>query len=178
MKLTPTTLPGAWIVDVERIEDDRGFSERTWCRREFEAAGISADWAQSLRSFNRTKGTLRGMHFQRPPASQAKLVRCTRGAVYDVLLDLRPDSESFLKWVSVDLSADSGRGVFIPKGVAHGYLTLEDGSEVFYLMSDYYVPGLDAGVRWNDPRFGIRWPEGDKTISARDRGFPDFVPGP
>jgi dTDP-4-dehydrorhamnose 3,5-epimerase len=176
VKFTPTALPGVYLVDLEPIEDDRGFFARAWCREEFTALGLDANLEQCNISFNRHKGTLRGLHFQAEPHGEAKLVRCTRGAIHDVALDLRPDSPAYLQHVGVELSADNRRALFIPAGLAHGFQTLAPESEVFYQMSRAYVPGAGRGVRWDDPAFGIAWPDDERTISERDRAWPDFTP--
>jgi dTDP-4-dehydrorhamnose 3,5-epimerase len=169
-----TGLKGAYIVDPERIEDDRGFFARAWCRREFAEHGLSTDLAQCNISFNRRKGTLRGMHFQTTPRAEARVVRCTAGAIYDVIVDLRPDSDTFKQWIGVELTAESRRLLYIPEGLAHGFLTLSDNVEVFYQMSEFYSAEHARGVRWNDPAFGIEWPGEVVVISERDRGYPDF----
>jgi dTDP-4-dehydrorhamnose 3,5-epimerase len=168
-------LPGAWIVEPEPIEDERGFFARTWCRREFEAWGLDPNLVQCNISYNRHKGTLRGIHYQVAPCAEAKLVRCTTGAIYDVAVDLRPDSPSFRHWKGVELTADNRRALFIPAGLAHGFLTLCDETEVFYQMSDFFAPEHARGVRWNDPAFGIEWPGEVVVISKRDRSYPDFL---
>ncbi len=176
MKFTPTELPGAFVVDLEPISDDRGFFARSWCREEFRARGLSAELSQCSISFNRAKGTLRGMHYQLAPYGEAKLVRCTMGAVHDVIIDLRPDSPTYLRSVAVELSSHNRRALFIPEGFAHGFQTLADDTEVFYQMSQSYVPDAARGARWNDPTFAIQWPEAERTISGRDQQWPDFVP--
>ncbi len=175
MVFTATKLAGAFIIDVERREDQRGFFARTWCQREFEARRLSPRLVQCSISFNKKKGTLRGMHLQSPPHEEAKLVRCTMGAIHDVILDLRPDSPTFGEHVAVALSAENRTTIYVPEGVAHGFQTLEDHTEVFYQMSEFYVPGSERGVRWDDPAFGIPWPAAERTISERDRSYPDFV---
>ena len=174
MIFTETEVPGVFIIDLEQIEDERGFFARTWCRREFEARRLETRLAQCSVSFNKKKGTLRGMHMQRAPHAEAKLVRCTRGAVYDVALDLRPGSSAFKKWVAVTLTAENHRCAYIPEGVAHGFQTLEDDTEVLYQISEFFEPQYAFGVRWNDSAFGIRWPEASRIISTRDRDYPDF----
>lgn len=175
MKFTETKLRGAFIIDPEVIEDERGFFARTWCRRESEAFGLSPDWVQCNVSFNRAKGTLRGMHYQAPPMEEVKLVRCTRGAIYDVIIDLRSQSETLRQWVGVELTAENHRMMYVPKGFAHGFLTLQDQSEVFYQMSQFYSPEHARGVRWNDPAFGIEWPSGVSVVTDRDRAYPNFA---
>jgi dTDP-4-dehydrorhamnose 3,5-epimerase len=174
---TETALKGAWLIEPERREDDRGFFARIWCEAEFAAHGLEGRWVQSSVSFNRKKGTLRGLHYQRTPYEEIKLVRCTRGSVYDVIVDLRPDSSDFRRHLAVVLTSEEGRALYVPKGFAHGFQTLEDGTEVLYCMSQIYVPEAAAGVRWDDRAFAIAWPDGVRTISERDRGYPDFVSG-
>jgi dTDP-4-dehydrorhamnose 3,5-epimerase len=170
------TIPGALMVGLERNEDERGFFARIWCRDEFAAQGISVDIAQASVSHNAVAGTLRGLHFQWPPSREAKLVRCERGRVYDVILDLRPDSPAFLQHVTVVLDDDRRNALYIPPGVAHGFQTLAADSDVVYMMSDFYKSELQSGVRWNDPAFGIVWPITEVTILARDANYPDFDP--
>jgi len=174
MIFTETTLRGAFLIDIERHEDERGFFARSWCRREFEAHGLNPEIAQCNVSFNVRKGTLRGMHYQIEPSEEAKLVRCTRGALCDVIVDLRPDSPTFKQHVSEVLTAENRRMLFVPEGFAHGFLTLEDATEVLYQMSEYHVPERGRGFRWNDPAFGIAWPAEVVVISERDRDYPDF----
>jgi dTDP-4-dehydrorhamnose 3,5-epimerase len=175
MIFTETPLYGAYIIDLKRLEDERGFFARSWCQREFIEQGLDPCVVQCNISFNRLKGTLRGMHYQCVPYAEAKLVRCTRGSIYDVLLDLRSDSPTYLHWVAVELTAENRRAVYIPKGLAHGFETLEDDSEIFYQMSEFYVPGAARGVRWNDPSFKIFWPEKVSVISPKDQGYEDYA---
>jgi len=172
-----TGLDGAYLVIPERMEDDRGFFARTWCVREFSDKGLETRLVQCNTSFNRQKGTLRGMHYQVPPFEEVKLVRCTRGAIYDVILDLRPGSETFGKHFGAVLDEGNRSMLYIPKGFAHGFLTLETGSEVFYQMSEFYAPECARGLRWNDPAFRIPWPDPVCVISDRDRNYPDFRGG-
>ena len=174
MRFKEAALKGAYIVDPERQEDERGFFARTWDQREFKERGLNPRLVQCSISFNSRKGTLRGMHYQANPYEEAKLVRCTVGAIYDVLIDLRPDSPTFKRWTEVELAADSWKMVYIPEGFAHGFLTLKDRTEVFYQMSQVYVPASARGVRWDDPAFGIHWPIPVEVISDRDRNYPDF----
>jgi dTDP-4-dehydrorhamnose 3,5-epimerase len=174
MVFTETSLTGAFFIDVERIEDERGFFARSWCKREFAAHGIQSEFVQGNISRNRAKGTLRGMHYQAYPHEEAKLVRCTRGAVYDVIVDLRPDSTTFLGHAAMVLSEDNHRAFYVPEGFAHGFLTLTDDSEVVYQMSQFYEQTAGRGARWNDPSFAIAWPEPVVVISERDRTYPDF----
>jgi dTDP-4-dehydrorhamnose 3,5-epimerase len=169
-----TTLKGAYIVDIERREDDRGFFARSWCRREFDAHGLNSHLAQCNISFNIKKWTLRGMHYQTKPFEEAKLIRCTMGSLYDVIVDLRRDSPSYKKYLNVNLTPDNRTMLYVPEGFAHGFLTLEDHTEVHYQMSEYFAPDSARGFRWNDPAFGIEWPSEVKIISDRDRNYPDF----
>jgi dTDP-4-dehydrorhamnose 3,5-epimerase len=174
MRFEPVGIVGALRVDIEPHEDMRGFFARTFCEREFAQQRIELRMVQASVSYNRKRGTLRGMHYQVPPGNEAKLVRCTRGAVFDVIVDLRPRTHTFLRHVSVELSADNRRGLYIPPGVAHGFQTLVDDTEVFYQMTDFHDPALARGVRWNDPAFGIEWPDDERTIIGRDATYPDF----
>jgi dTDP-4-dehydrorhamnose 3,5-epimerase len=171
---TETAVAGAWLVTPEPAEDSRGFFARVWCEREFGARGLAGRWAQCSISFNKQRGTLRGLHYQHPPHGEAKLVRCTTGAIYDVVLDLRRDSPTFLKHAAAELNASNRLMMYVPEGCAHGFQTLQDGTEVFYQMSASYAPEHAAGVRWDDPAFGISWPYPDPTMSDRDRQYPDF----
>lgn len=170
-----TPLAGAWVLEPERIEDERGFFARTWCRRDFAARGLDPAIAQCSVSFNHRRGTLRGLHFQAPPQEEVKLVRVTRGAVWDVIVDLRPESPTFRKYFSLILSAENRHELYIPKGMAHGFQTLEDGTEVFYQISEFYAPELVRGYRWDDPVFAIPWPETVTVMSDKDRNLPLFA---
>lgn len=174
MRILDTAIEGAKLVELEPIEDQRGFFARSFCRREFEQHGLDPALVQCNVSFNHRRGTLRGMHFQRAPHAEAKLVRCTRGAIYDVIVDLRPQSPSFMRWIPAELSAENRRALYVPRGVAHGFQTLTDDAEVLYQMSEFYAPEAAAGVRWDDPAFAIRWPIAAPIVSARDRAYPDF----
>lgn len=178
MRFVPTPLEGAWEIELEPITDDRGWFARTFDAQAFEAHDIDAQVVQCNSSFNIRRDTLRGMHFQREPHGEPKLVRCVRGAIYDVAIDLRPDSPTYCRWHAVELSEDAGRMFFIPAGMAHGFQTLRDDTEVLYQMGHTYVPASASGVRWDDPAFGIHWPEpeGERTISEKDRAYPDFRP--
>ena len=175
MTFTEAPLSGAFVVEPERIDDERGFFARTWCQREFQMHGLAPRWAQCNLSFSKKAGTLRGMHFQAPPHSEAKLVRCTRGAIHDVIVDLRAGSPTFTHYFGTDLTAENRRMLYVPEGFAHGFLTLEDKTEVFYQMSAFYEPAFARGVRWNDPHFGIHWPGEVRVISEKDRSYPDFA---
>ncbi len=176
MIFTPTAVAGAWLLDLERREDERGFFARAWCARELAEHGLDTRLAQCSISRSTRRGTLRGLHWQAPPHAEAKLVRCVRGAIWDVALDLRPGSATYLRHVGVELTADAGRALYIPEGCAHGFVTLADGSEVFYQMSEFYEPSAGRGVRWNDPAFGIAWPIADPRLHPRDASYPDYVP--
>ena len=170
----PTAVPDAFVIDVEPRRDERGLFARTWCRRELAAQGLSTSLEQISLSFNPRKGTLRGMHYQAPPHEEVKVVRCTRGAIYDVIVDLRWSSPAFRQWFGVELNADNRRMLYIPEGLAHGFLTLAPDTEVSYQISREYVPEAARGVRWDDPAFGIDWPGTVAVISERDRSYPDF----
>ena len=176
MRFTATSLPGVYLVELEPRADDRGFFARTWCRREFAAQGLSDELVQCSLSFNRRRGTLRGLHYQVEPHAEDKLVRCTHGAIHDVVVDLRPGSPTFCRYVAVQLAATTHRALYVPRGCAHGFQTLADDTQVFYQMSEFHAPGAGRGVRWNDPRFGIVWPVADPILNARDASYPDFVP--
>ena len=175
MIFQPTGLTGAYVIAIERLSDERGFFARSFCAREFEDHGLNPSMAQCNISYNRHAGTLRGMHFQASPFEEAKLVRCTRGAIHDVIIDLRPDSPTFMQHVGVQLTPDARNMLYVPEGFAHGFLTLEDHTEVFYQMSEFYVPGAARGFRWDDPAFAIDWPASVSVISERDAAYPDFA---
>lgn len=176
MKFTPAPLAGVVVIDEEPLADERGFFARTWCVREMEAHGLTSRVVQCNVSFNRRAGTLRGMHFQAPPYEEVKIVRCTRGAIYDVVLDLRPESPAFKRWTAVELSAANRRALYVPAGFAHGFQSLEDDSEVVYQMSEFFQPGSGRGVRWDDPAFAIEWPPtAHRVIHAKDLAYPDFA---
>ena len=175
MIFTDTELPGAYVIDLERREDDRGFFARTWCADEHGELGLAARIAQANMSWNPRQGTLRGMHFQRAPHAEVKVIRCTRGAIHDVIIDLRPDSATFKRWIGVDLTAENGRALYVPEGFAHGFQTTAPDSEVHYLVSEFYTPSAEGGVRWDDPAFGIVWPDPENAfLSPKDASWPDF----
>ena len=174
MRFIPTALAGAFLVELEPLNDERGFFARSWCCREFAEQGLNAELVQCNISYNRTKGTLRGMHYQAHPHEEVKLIRCTSGAIYDVLIDLRPRSSTYRSWIAYELSAGDRRMLYVPAGLAHGFQTLEDHSEVFYQMSAFYDPPSARGVRWNDPVFAIDWPFAAPVISEKDASYPDF----
>ncbi|MFO0902210.1 MAG: dTDP-4-dehydrorhamnose 3,5-epimerase [Pirellulales bacterium] len=175
MRFVPTKLAGAYLVELEPVQDERGCFARTWCRRTFADQGLVADLVQCSMSHNRRRGTLRGMHFQRAPHEETKLVRCSRGAVFDVIIDLRPDSPTFRQWAGFELTADNFRSLYIPPGLAHGFQTLADEVDVSYMMSNWHESASASGVRWNDPAFGIEWPLTPSVISDRDRNYSDFT---
>lgn len=170
-----TKLKGAFVIEPERFDDERGFFARSFSEKEFESHGINTRMAECNISFSKKRHTIRGMHFQLAPFAQAKLVRCTMGAIYDVIIDLRPESPTFKQWIGEELTADNRRLLYVPAGFAHGFQTLADDTEVFYQVSNFYAPGNEGGVRWNDPSFGIEWRgTEDIVINARDQSYPDF----
>jgi dTDP-4-dehydrorhamnose 3,5-epimerase len=171
MRFTETKLQGAFIIELEERSDSRGFFARTFCAREFEEHGLKPAVVQCNMSYNHKKGTMRGMHYQIAPATEAKLVRCTRGAVYDAIVDLRPDSPTYLEYIGVELSADNRKAMYVPEMFAHGYLTLTDGAEVFYQVSEFYTPGTERGLRYNDPALKIEWPVAIEVISDKDAAW-------
>lgn len=180
MRFHQTPLAGAWVIEPERLSDERGWFARTFDASEFVARGMSPLVVQCNVSFNARRSTLRGMHYQAPPHGEPKLVRCTRGAIFDVAIDLRADSQTFRRWHGVELNQENGLAFYIPEQMAHGFLTLTDDAEVLYQMGHEYVPDAARGVRFDDPAFGIRWPDatGECTISERDRSYPDFLGRP
>jgi len=176
MRFEATKIPGVWIVDVERHEDERGFFARTWCREELARLGLKAELAQCSVSFNAEAGTLRGMHYQAAPREEAKFVSCVRGAIYDVALDLRADSPTYRQWVGVELSETTMRMLFVPEGCAHGFVTLTQNALVHYQISAAFSADHARGVRWNDAAFRIAWPREPRAMSKRDATYPDFAP--
>lgn len=176
MKFIEAPLAGAFIVELDPRSDERGWFARTFDRDAFERRGLAAEILQESTSFNARRGTLRGMHFQAAPHEETKLVRCTRGAIYDVVVDLRPGSATFCRWHGVELTPDCGCALYVPKGMAHGFLTLADDSEVAYQMTAPHVPEQACGVRYDDPVFAIAWPQEPSVVSERDRSYPDFAP--
>ena len=174
MRFVETAVAGALVIEPERHEDDRGFFARTWDASVFAQRGLNPAFVQSSVSYNRTRGTLRGLHYQAAPFEEAKLVRCTAGAVFDVAVDLRPSSETFRQWFGIELSAENRLALYVPEGCAHGFLTLEDDSEVLYQISEFWVPEAGRGLRWNDPAFRIEWPREVVLIHERDRTYADF----
>ena len=177
MIFTPTELDGAYLIDLERREDDRGFFARAWCERELAEHGLSTRIEQCNVSFNHSRSTLRGLHYQSAPHAEVKLIRCTRGAIYDVIVDLRPDSPTWKRWIGVELDEENRRMLYVPEGFAHGYQTLVDGTETFYQVSVSYAPDAEGGVRWDDPAFAIDWPDPEGALlSDKDRSWPDYRP--
>jgi dTDP-4-dehydrorhamnose 3,5-epimerase len=174
MKFIETKLKGAFVIEPQRLEDERGFFARTWCAKEFKDQSLNSDLAQCSLSFNKKRGTLRGMHYQAPPYAESKVVRCTMGALYDVILDLRADSETFKQWIGVELTAENRKMLYIPEGFAHGFQTLLDGTEVFYQISQFYHPESAQGVRWDDPAFQIQWPLPVSEVSPKDSAYPGW----
>lgn len=172
-----TKLSGAYIIHPEILEDNRGFFSRVWCKKEFAQNGLVAELVQCNISYNKNRNTLRGMHYQEKPHQETKLVRCTAGAILDVIIDIRPESGTYKEWMSVKLSAENRTMLYVPEGFAHGYVTLMNDSEIFYQVSEFYTPGVERGIRWNDPLFQIAWPALDGlVISEKDRAWPDYVP--
>jgi len=174
MNFHATPIRGAYVIELDRQNDDRGYFARAFCREEFAARGLRTDIVQANTSLSRRRHTLRGLHYQLPPAAEVKIVRCTRGAVHDVILDLRRSSATFGKHFGMELSADNGRGLYVPEGFAHGYLTLTDNAEVFYLVTAAYRGDCERGIRWDDPKFAIDWPARPAVISEKDAALPDF----
>ncbi len=175
MIFNETKLKGAFIIELEKHQDDRGFFARIFCQKELEANGLIPDVAQANMSLSRTRGTLRGMHYQKSPFEETKLVRCTKGALYDVIIDLRSDSPTYKAWIGIELTADNYKMLFVPQNFAHGFITLSDDTEVTYLVSQFYSPGSELGLRWNDPKIGIQWPMEVISISEKDGNWPDFT---
>jgi len=175
MRFIPTHLAGAYLIEPEPISDERGFFARTWCRNEFADKGLNPNLVQCNISYNKVRGTLRGMHYQKAPHAEAKLVRCTQGAVYDVIIDLRSDSNTFTQWFGVELTAENRKALYVPEGFAHGFITLKDDTEVLYQMSEFFHAEFAAGLRWDDPAFSIRWPIDVKVISERDLAYSAFA---
>lgn len=176
MTFHETKLPGVFEIRLQPISDERGFFARSWCQKEFGQFGLDPRISQCSISFNPRKGTLRGVHYQAAPHTETKVVRCTKGAIYDVVVDVRPDSPAFKDWIGVELTAAKRNMVYVPEGCGHGLLTLQDETEVFYQISEFYHAELARGVRWNDPAFRIAWPGTVEVISERDRTYPDFAP--
>ena len=174
MIFTETRLKGAFIIEIKKIEDERGFFGRAWCQKEFEEHGLNPNICQINASHTKKKGTIRGLHYQIDPYQEAKFIRCTRGRVFDLIIDLRPDSPTFMQWIGNELSSDSYKMVYVPENFAHGILSLEDNSEVYYPVTQFYTPGAERGIRWNDPAFNIKWPIDVEIVSEKDNSHPDF----
>ena len=174
MKFTELQLKGAFLIEIKKIEDQRGFFGRSWCQDEFKAHGLNADIKQKNTSLTIKKGTIRGMHYQVNPFQETKFIRCTRGSIYDVIIDLRPDSPTFLQWVGNELTENNYRMVYVPENFAHGFITLENNTEVYYPVTEFYTPGAERGIRWNDKVFNIEWPIPVEIVSEKDASHPDF----
>ncbi len=174
MRFTETKLKGAWVIQIEKSIDERGFFAHTWCKRELGEYGLNTNVVQAYTSYSKKKGTLRGMHFQKKPYQEAKLVRCTHGAVFDVIIDLRPDSPTFKQWFGVELSQENFKMIYVPENFAHGFLSLQDDTVVNYFVTNFYTPDAEGGIRWDDPELGIAWPTEVTTISKKDLNLPDF----
>ncbi|QKT02479.1 dTDP-4-dehydrorhamnose 3,5-epimerase [Ectothiorhodospiraceae bacterium 2226] len=175
MIFEPTTLKDAWLIKPEKLSDKRGFFARTWCQREMEEKGLVARLVQANISYNATRGTLRGMHYQIAPYEETKLVRCTRGAIYDVIIDLREDSPTFRQWFGVDLTAENSHMLYVPEGFAHGYQTLQDDTEVAYQVSEFFTPNSERGIHYQDPAFAVEWPLEVSVISEKDAGWVPYT---
>jgi dTDP-4-dehydrorhamnose 3,5-epimerase len=175
MKFHETELQGAFVIELDKMEDNRGFFARSWCQQEFEEHGLVPRVVQANLSFNDKAGTLRGMHYQISPYEETKLVRCTRGALYDVILDLRPESPTYKRWIGVELTEQNYKMLYVPASFAHAFITLEDNTEAAYFVSEAYTPGAERGLRWDDPTFGITWPRSVEVISGKDANWPDFT---
>jgi len=174
MKFLETKLKDAHIIEIEKLKDHRGFFARTWCQKEFEEHNLVSRVRQANVSYNKKKGTLRGMHYQLSPYEETKLVRCTKGAIYDVNIDLRPASPTYTQWIGAELTAENYKMLYVPENFAHGFLTLKDDTEVTYQVSQFYTPGSERGIRWDDPAFNIDWPTEVKVISDKDKNWPDY----
>jgi dTDP-4-dehydrorhamnose 3,5-epimerase len=176
MNFIPTHLAGAFLIELEPVSDDRGFFARTWCQHELANNGLNSNLVQCSISHNKVRGTLRGMHYQKAPHAEVRLVRCTQGAIYDVIVDLRSDSSTFAQWFGAELTSQNRNILYVPEGFAHGFITLQDDTEVLYQMSEFFHAECAAGVRWNDTIFSIQWPIDVKVISERDQNYQDFKP--
>ena len=175
MTFSETTLKGAYIIGIEKLEDHRGFNARAVCQKEFIAKGLTSQFVQANILFNWKKGTLRGFHYQSPPCAETKLFRCIRGAVFDVIIDLRPDSPTYKKWFGVELTADNYKMLYLPGNFAQGFITLADDTELFYQVSEFYSPGHERGIRYNDPAFGVSWPISVEVISEKDKEWSNYT---
>jgi dTDP-4-dehydrorhamnose 3,5-epimerase len=174
MIFTETKLKGAFIIDVKQLDDERGFFGRAWCKKEFEAHGLNSNAVQANVSYNKFRGTIRGMHYQVEPFTESKTVRCTSGSIFDVIVDLRPDSSTYKEWIGVELTAESFRMLYVPDGFAHGFITLQDHTSVHYMVTEYYTPGAEAGIKFDDPAFNIVWPITPTLVSDKDKLHPPF----
>ncbi len=174
MKFTTLDLEGAFVIEVDKIEDQRGFFGRLWCEKEFKSYNLETKIVQSNVSLSKKKGTLRGMHIQKGEYAETKFVRCTKGSVFDVIIDLRPESPTFKKWYGIELTADNYKMIYVPEGFAHGFLTLENNSEVYYMVTQFYSPKHEIGIRYDDPEIAVKWPSEIKEISIKDKNHPDF----
>jgi dTDP-4-dehydrorhamnose 3,5-epimerase len=174
MIFTETKLKGAFEIEIKKLEDERGFFGRSWCANEMKEHGLNTNICQSNTSFSKKKGTLRGMHFQHDPYQETKLIRCTRGSIMDVIIDLRPSSPTFKQWIAVELTQDNYKMLYVPEDFAHGFITLEDNCEVTYLVTQFYTPGAEGGIRWNDPAFNIDWPIEPTVLSEKDANHPNY----
>jgi len=175
MIFTETQLNGAYVIEIKKLEDARGFFSRVWCKNEFEAHGLIPDIVQINTSLSKKKGTLRGMHYQVEPNQESKIIRCTKGSIYDVIIDLRPKSPTYKKWLGIELTAENYKMLYVPEDFAHGFQTLEDDTEVVYQVSQFYSPQSEQGVRYNDPAFGIRWPIDVQVITDKDKNWADYT---
>lgn len=175
MKFTETKLAGAYIIELQELQDERGFFARTFCTKELEEHGLISDVVQANMSWNIKKGTLRGMHYQNDPYQETKLIRCTRGVLFDMIIDLRKDSPTYGESFGIELTADNHKALFVPRDFAHGFITLEDNTDAFYLVSQSYQPGAEGGIRYNDPRFNLQWPIKPEVISDKDANWPDYI---
>ncbi len=174
MIFTETKLKGAFIIEINKLSDDRGFFGRSWCKREMEEHGLNGNVVQANTSFSKKKGTIRGFHYQKPPYEETKMIRCTKGAIYDVIIDLREDSPTYMQWIGVELTEDNYKMLYVPENFAHAFITLTDNSEVYYLVTSYYTPNSEAGIRFDDPAFNVKWPVPVEVVSEKDKSFPDF----
>jgi dTDP-4-dehydrorhamnose 3,5-epimerase len=172
MIFTETKLKGAYLINLKRLEDERGFFARTFCQHEFKEYGLNIEIAQTNISYNKKRGTLRGMHMQLAPFKESKVIKCNQGAIYDVIVDLRKNSKTFLQWISAELTSENYQMIYVPEGFAHGFITLEDNTEVTYQMNQFYAPGSEKGFKWNDPAFDIIWPMEPVVMAERDKNFP------
>lgn len=169
-----TKLKGSFILEIQKVEDERGFFGRAWCAKEMENHGLNVNIRQTNVSYNKLKGTLRGMHYQKSPFKECKVVRCTKGAIFDVIIDLRPDSPTYCEWFGIELTSENHKMIYIPEDFAHGFITMEDNTEITYMVSEFYAPGYEAALRWDDPKFNIKWPIPPHVISSKDKAIPNF----